>query len=226
MTSWSIIDYFLRPKPAYFAIARELRPYTVGIKRKDYKEYANERTLAHFTITSNLEIWGTNSTLEPRRATLQGTSFDLERADWNDQWEMSVTLAPNASTELWRGKVPGQPVRTRESQVPKAIVVSARLLDEDGTILGRYSNWPEPFKYLHFPDAKDLGLTITPVEDGESVTLSTQRPIKGIVLEVEGEEVKWGDQAIDLVPGDPQIIKATGLRGRTVKARFLGDGTA
>lgn len=72
----------------------------------------------------------------------------------------------------------------------------------------------------------DLGLTITPVADGESVALTSQRPIKGIVLDVEGEEVRWGDQAIDLVPGDPQIIKATGLRGRTVKARFLGDGSA
>lgn len=85
---------------------------------------------------------------------------------------------------------------------------------------------PEPFKYIHFPDVKDLGLKITPSEDGESVALSTQRPIKGIVLDVEGEEVKWGDQAIDLVPGDPQILKAIGLKGRTVKARFLGDGTA
>lgn len=141
MTSWSIVDYFLRPKPAYFAIARELRPYTVGIKRNDFKEYADERTLAHFTITSQLEIWGTNSALERKRATLQVTSFDLERPDWSDRWEMNVTLAPNASTELWRGKVPGQPVRTRESQVPKAIVVSARLLDEDRAILGRYSNW-------------------------------------------------------------------------------------
>ena len=144
MTSWSIIDYFLRPKPAYFAIARELRPYTVGITRKEYKEYANERTLAHFTITSQLEIWGTNSALEPRRATLQVTSFDLERADWGDQWEINAILAPNASTELWRGKVPGQPVRTRESQAPNAIVVSARLLDENGIILARYSNWWVP----------------------------------------------------------------------------------
>ncbi|KAH9999898.1 beta-mannosidase [Russula vinacea] len=226
VTSWSIIDYFLRPKPAYFAIARELRPYTVGITRKEYKEYANERTLAHFTITSQLEIWGTNSALEPRRATLQVTSFDLERADWSDQWEINVILAPNASTELWRGKVPGQPVRTRESQAPKAIIVSARLLDKNGTILARYSNWPEPFKYLHFPGLKDLGLEIKPAEDGESVVLNAQRPIKGIVLEVEGEEVRWSDQAIDLVPGDPQIVKAVGLRDRVVKARFLGDGTA
>jgi len=194
---------------------------------KEYKEYADERTLAHLTITSRLEIWGANSTLEPKRAILQVTSFDLERPDWRDQWETNVTLAPNASTELWRGKVPGQPVRTRESQVPKAIVVSARLLDgQDRAVLGRHSNWPEPFKYIHFPDVKDLGLEIVPTGDGESVALSTQRPVKGIVLDVEGEEVRWGDQAIDLVPGDPQIVKAIGLKGRAVKARFLGDGTA
>lgn len=110
--------------------------------RKEHKEYVDERTLAHLTITSRLEIWGNNSTLEPKRATLQVTSFDLERPDWCDQWETSVTLAPNASTELWRGKVPGQPVRTRESQVPKTIVVSTRLLDgQDRAILGRHSNW-------------------------------------------------------------------------------------
>jgi beta-mannosidase len=52
------------------------------------------------------------------------------------------------------------------------------------------------------------------------------RPIKGVVLDTEGELVKWGDQAIDLVPGDPQIVKAVGLKGRKVSVRFLGDGTA
>jgi beta-mannosidase len=141
VTSWSIVDYFLRPKPAYFAIARELRLYTVGMTRKDVKEYADERTLAHFTITSQLEIWGINGTLEKKHATLQVTSFDLERPGWSKRWEMGVTLAPNSSTELWKGLVPGQPVRTRESQVPKTIIVSARLLGEDRVVLGRYSNW-------------------------------------------------------------------------------------
>jgi beta-mannosidase len=65
-------------------------------------------------------------------------------------------------------------------------------------------------------------------DDGESLHLSTKKPIKGIVLDVEGEDVKWSDQAIDLVPGDPQVIRAAGLNGRGVKVqvRFLGDGTA
>lgn len=29
--SWAICDYYLRPKPAFYAIARELRPFTVGV---------------------------------------------------------------------------------------------------------------------------------------------------------------------------------------------------
>jgi beta-mannosidase len=85
---------------------------------------------------------------------------------------------------------------------------------------------PEPFKYIRFPNVKNLGLKITPNEQGEAIVLSAQRPIKGIVLEVDGEDVKWGDQALDLVPGDPQTVKVIGLKGRPVKARFLGDNTA
>jgi beta-mannosidase len=85
---------------------------------------------------------------------------------------------------------------------------------------------PEPFKFINFPAIKDLGFSLKTRSDGESVELSTQIPIKGIILDAEGEDVEWSDQAIDLVPGDPQIVKAVGLKGRDVKARFLGDGTA
>lgn len=83
---------------------------------------------------------------------------------------------------------------------------------------------PEPYKYIQFPAIQDLGLKITTGSDGESVELSSEKPIKGIVLDVEGEDVRWSDQAIDLVPGDRQIVKAVGLRGRDVTVRFLGDG--
>jgi len=69
-------------------------------------------------------------------------------------------------------------------------------------------------------------LTVETGSDGDSVILSARKPIKGIILDVEGEDVKWSDQAIDLVPGDSQIVKAVGLKGREVKIRFLGDGTA
>ena len=72
-------------------------------------------------------------------------------------------------------------------------------------------------------------LSRSPLEgrDVTTVRLNCSRPIKGIVLDAEGEEnVKWSDQAIDLVPGDEQVVLAWGLNGRAVKARYLGDGTA
>ncbi|THV08604.1 glycoside hydrolase family 2 protein [Dendrothele bispora CBS 962.96] len=225
VTSWAIVDYFLRPKPAYFAIARELRPFTVGMTRKEHQTFPDDLSAAKFTIESILEIWGTNSTLEEKKATLEVSSFDLQ-SEWKDSWSKSVTLAPNSSTELFRGQVPGQPTRTKKSEVAKDIIVSARLLDEDGTVLFRYSNWPEPFKYIKFPPVEQVDLQIDVAADGESVTLTAKKPVKGVVLDVDGEDVKWSDQGIDLAPGDPQTVKAVGLKGRKVRARFLGDGTA
>lgn len=85
---------------------------------------------------------------------------------------------------------------------------------------------PEPFKFINFPTPEEVGLKATVSEDGESVVLTTKKPVKGLVLDVDGEAVKWSDQAIDLVPDDPQTVKAVGLNGREVKLRYLGDGTA
>ena len=139
VTSWAIVDYFLRPKPAYFAIGRELRPYTVGMTRKEKKVYANENKAADFTIDTELEIWGTNSQLSEKSVVLSVTSFDLH-SDWTKTWSEKAVLAANSSTELWKGTLPGQPRRTSSSEVPKSIIVSARLID-GGNIIARYANW-------------------------------------------------------------------------------------
>lgn len=139
MTSWAIVDYFLRPKPAYYAIARELRPFTVGMTRKDKQTFSNDRSAVDFTIESILEIWGTNSTLVDKAVILEITFFDLE-SDWTEKWEKEVVLAANSSTELYKGHVTGQPIRNKHSDLPKVIIVSARIFD-GRTILSRSSNW-------------------------------------------------------------------------------------
>lgn len=108
--------------------------------RKERKTFADDLTAAFFTVETVLEIWGTNSTLQEKRAVLEVTAFDLH-SDWRETFKQDVALAPNASTELFKGLLPGQPKRTKLSEVPKAIVVSARLLDAAGAVLGRYSNW-------------------------------------------------------------------------------------
>jgi len=85
------------------------------------------------------------------------------------------------------------------------------------------------------PSNTDRGLKLhynlsrSPVEgrDVTEICLNSLLPIKGIVLDADGDDdVKWSDQAIDLIPGDDRIIIAWGLDGRVVKARYLGDGAA
>ena len=148
VTSWAIVDYFLRPKPAYFAIKRELRPYTVGMTRKDEQVFPDALSAARFTIETKIEIWGTNSTLDIKNARLEVATFDLADAEAKPTVFLStdVELAPNAATELWKGTLPGQPTRTKASEVPKTIIVSARLLEkgDGGAVLARYSNWCVP----------------------------------------------------------------------------------
>ena len=292
------MDYFLRPKPAYFAIARELRPYTVGLSRKDVKTSTKPDSAAFFEIDTSVEVWGTNSTTYKQnvfcifflfvsctadcveafqlQATLVIEAFDLHDKSFQWKTEKSVTLGPNRSSELWSGRVPGQEIRTKLSDVPRAIILSARLIDVYGDgrdVLARCANWyvllssewgllksrqtyymslrPEPFKFVKFPSIQDVNLKITtsPVEDTDletalerirpfsrsspdvenvtKITLSASLPIKGIVLDAEGsEDVKWSDQALDLVPGDEQVVFAWGLKGRVPTARYLGDGSA
>ncbi|KAJ9117501.1 hypothetical protein QFC22_004351 [Naganishia vaughanmartiniae] len=229
-TSWAIVDYFLRPKPAYFAVARELAPFTVGMARKDVQTKEDKHSDAKFKIEQTLEIWGNNSAHTEKQCKLDIVAFDLHKGQVVEKITQDVTLAANSSTEFWKGLVPGQIVRTSLSEVPKTIVIGARLIDSDGTVMARYANWPEPWKYIQFPDPE---LTITTASDGETLTLSCKKPIKGVILDVEDRttddemgECKWSDQAIDMMPGDDQVVVAKGLKGRKVKARYLGDGTA
>ncbi|GHJ85131.1 hypothetical protein NliqN6_1533 [Naganishia liquefaciens] len=229
-TSWAIVDYFLRPKPAFFAVARELAPFTVGMARKDVQTKEDKHSDVKFKIEQTLEIWGNNSAHTEKQCTLDVVAFDLHTGAVVEKITRDVTLAANSSTEFWKGLVPGQIVRTKLSEVPKTIVVGARLIDSDGSVLARYANWPEPWKYIQFPDPE---LTITTGADGETLTLSCKRPIKGIILDVADRstdetdgECRWSDQAIDMMPEDDQVVVAKGLKGRKVRARYLGDGTA
>ena len=143
------MDYFLHPKPAYFAIARELAPFTVGMTRKSVKTFAAPDTLAHFTISSVLEIWGTNSYSQEKRVCLELNAFDVEAgtpipftADGWDGGKKEVTLAPNSTTEIWKGQTPGVEDVHVEGMHNKPIVVQARLIDVDTcVILARHSNW-------------------------------------------------------------------------------------
>ena len=170
-----------------------------------------------------MQLWGCNSTLSAVSVVVVLEACNLHTGKTSKQ-SFDVTLAANASTEIWSGDVPDQPVRTTDAQVPEPIVVQARLYksSDPGTVLARYSNWPEPWKYLTFPEV-NLQVKV----DGDQVELQADKPVKGVILDTEDDDdCEWSDQAIDLFPGDKQIITAKGLKGRKVTVRYIGDGSA
>ncbi|KAG8920793.1 hypothetical protein FRC02_000697, partial [Tulasnella sp. 418] len=164
VTSWALVDYFLRKKPAYYTVARELREHTVGIMRKVQKNSDNDRPRQFYefgafqNISSTIEIWVTNSTLESvEEATLEVEFYDLQTSTVYHRLSKDIHLLPNQTTEILEINIPNprEPANNRivARDLTHTVVVNARLSDRHGKIAAyEASNWPEPFKYLQFPD--------------------------------------------------------------------------
>jgi hypothetical protein len=74
--------------------------------RKDIKKFDDESTGAFFTINQEVQLWACNSTLKEKKAKIELVSFDLNGGEV-DRQSFGGKLAPNASTEIWKGDVPG-----------------------------------------------------------------------------------------------------------------------
>ncbi|CAE6426065.1 unnamed protein product [Rhizoctonia solani] len=233
VSSWAIVDYFLRPKLAYFTIARELLPHTIGIKRtvEQNRETDRPRQFYEFgafqSIGASIDVWGTNSTLLEKKAVVKLFCIDLA-SEWNHVEEHSVTLLPNQTTEILAIPCPcpphTQPIPGPDDDADSlpttshSVIVFALLLDEKGQVLSRYADWPQPFRSYDMPDP-ELELSV----DGDTVRVTAKKPAKAVMLDVEGDgdEVRWSDNALDVIPGDPQTVTVRGLNGRKVTARWL-----
>ncbi|KAK7053733.1 glycoside hydrolase superfamily [Favolaschia claudopus] len=230
VTSWAIADYFLRPKPVYFTIARQLATHTVGILRT-YYEFGNYQSYG-----ASLEIWGTNASLTPLRATLELHCADL-KSSWTHTETHIVTLAPNQATELLALPCPGPPrdiagpPLTGDAQftTTHTVVVSARLLaEEGGSVVARYADWPQPLRHVEPSLLRDPRLVVDVDAATSKVTVSAARPVKGLWLSAlgDGPDVRWSDNSLDVMPGDPQVVVAHGLDAREIAVAYLGKEKA
>ena len=156
--------------------------------------------------------------------------MDLE-SNWQYKETQHIDLAPNQTTEVLSMPIPEPPVNPQSAfsqdlqyWQPKrtrtySVVVAARLIDaSSGEVLSRSADWPLPYRYYSPPDP---GLDIA--VSGDSISVSVQRPIKGLIFSVKEEEnVEWSDNGIDVMPGDSQQVKAVGLDGKKLFVAYLG----
>ncbi|EED80557.1 hypothetical protein POSPLDRAFT_128099 [Postia placenta Mad-698-R] len=234
VTSWAIADFFLRAKPVYYSIARELAPVSVGIFRRVVKNRENDRPVQFYefgafrSVDATIEVWGTNRSLGPRNSTLVLKCVDL-LSDWTHEDVYEVVLLPNQSTELLSIPCPCPPP-SQSSDAPSvtssfSVVVAAQLIDPQlsaDKVIARYADWPQPYRHVDVPNP---GLRIK--IDDELIAIDVEKPVKGLFFSTDDEtgenNVRWSDNALDVMPGDKQCIQAKGLGGKRVKVAYLGN---
>ncbi|GCE22955.1 beta-mannosidase [Dictyobacter kobayashii] len=125
VTSWAMVDYYLRPKPAYYTVRRELAPIVVGLAVQPEQQAA---------------VWAVNDTHDALDVRLVFQWWSLEGTLLNEQ-QAAYTLSPHQATEL----------EAVAFDVAQEYVLGVRMYQED-QVIARTTLWPEPFKYLSLPE--------------------------------------------------------------------------
>lgn len=174
-TSWSIVDYYLRPKLAYFAVKRELRPITIGLKRTVHTTFADQYTRAYMKTVHKIEMWACNLSLDARDVFVHIKTFNLMTGEQKEHDDLStrLLLRPNCSTEISEFEIPVSEkygIRVLgsiddyalRSEQEQQTIVAAYLCNEGGDQIARTVNWPEPLKYAYLPKPNYIKLKLTP----------------------------------------------------------------
>jgi beta-mannosidase len=219
VTSWSIVDYYLRPKHAYYTVKREMAPISCGITRRETSTPRDKYTRVYIDKKHIIEIWGSNLTLRDMIVDVLVRAFDVitGKETYSKTTQSSYSLPSNRSTEIASFEVP---VRVKDAGEEDRTVVAAYII-EDGRQVARYVNWPEPLKYTHLQKPQHLEAILT--KDGRSVEISAEVPVKGVALESENDEVVFEDNLVDIVPGEIVSVGVRGARkGDKIGVRYLG----
>jgi beta-mannosidase len=217
VTSWAIVDYYLRPKLAYFTVKREMAPLSCGITRRWIVIPKDRYTSAHMTKTARVEIWGSNLMLEDVTVDVVLKAWDIitGQETYNRTLKTAFLLPQNQSTEVGGLELP---VNNEDEEGRTVLAV---YFWQGGKQLARYVNWPEPLKHVHLQVPKDLRIEIS--RDGKRVQIAAEVPVKGVAVECGDDEVSFSDNLVDVVPGEVLTIGVERANKESrIEARYLG----
>lgn len=221
VTSWAIVDYYLRPKHAYYTVKREMAPLSIGMTRREHRHSKDKYTRVNVDVKTVIEVWGSNLTLEDYTVDCVLKAWDVEtgKETFSEVVAKGIVLHENRSTEILARDVPVE--HENQGEETRTVVAAYIVSKDSGAQLARYVNWPEPLKYLHLQKPKQLKAVLN--DDLTAVEVSAEVPIKGLALECDDDAVVFSDNLVDIVPGEVVSIGVRGANKETViSMRYLG----
>ncbi|KAH0443845.1 glycosyl hydrolase family 2 [Colletotrichum camelliae] len=221
--SWAVVDYWLVPKPAFYAIGRALRGLDVCVGRR-----VDEWTKCHADPTlgargTEFEVWVASGKTVDVEGTVEVRFVSIETGEEvRKRVERAVTIAANATTEvLGKTKVAALKEEFRDERVPfypendVPFVIYATLVVDEVVVAEDFS-WPQPLKYLKFPDRK-----VKVVAEEGRLVVSAEKPVKGFIIQEE-RGMKLSDNGFDIVPGVEKVISVQGIEAKKLRWTYLG----
>jgi beta-mannosidase len=196
--------------PRYYAMARTLAPLAIGVRRAHHDWSV---THAREPKTQEWELWAVSGRLETTIVDVELRFVSVESGkDIKEKIvRKGIKLTPNGTINITTGYV------NNFGEEPH--VLAARLWC-DGVVVARDTDWPQPLKYLPFAK-REVRVEVK----GDRMHVSAQRPVKCLVFE-EREGCHLSDSAIDVVPGDEQVITVKGVKegDELLDWTYLGAG--
>lgn len=203
VSSWSVVDYELVPKLAFYGIKRECEPIVVGIKRNEtIVREEGEPDLLKITPLHDYaprfydcDVWVVSSLLSDKTVDLKILVYDTESGEFKqEKTVVGVTIGVNRTQEI-----------VENLQVLNKDVVQAQIFDGE-TVIHESSDWPQPLKYIRWPST-DIKTSTVPSENGSfKVEMQTNSPVKGVEVQIEPPNYDLDDNGLDMFPGTTYTI--------------------
>lgn len=222
--SWAVVDYYLIKKPAFYAIARAMQPVDVSVSRDMFNwtqapmDVHSGLEAAHLDPTTlaregKFNVWISSSRVEKLDGQLTVRFISIKSGeDISPAITRTVDIGANATTEAIQDETaPAAGVQSAGASRgfsmaeydPYVIFVT---LTVAGEVVSTDSAWPQPLKYLDFPD-RGISFDLSSAKD--KVVVSAKRPVKGFVFE-ETQGMKLSDNGFDIMPEGKRVIHVRG----------------
>ena len=181
VTSWSVLDYFARPRAGYYALKRSFAPVAVALRRAG----------------AGFEVVVASDLPEACECALELGTVDLATNRVVAQTQ-AVEVAANTAIVL----PIAMPADARH--IPTAAIAFARLSREGAPISAARATLVDfEFGRLALPEP-----VVAVERDGQSLELRASTYVFGLHVETEDGDTRFDDNWFDLVPGETRRIEA------------------